>query len=213
MTGSVPFILGLTGSIGMGKTTAAQNFRLAGVPVFDADCAVASLYEGDAVSLIERAFPGTIKAGKVDRDTLADAVLTDSAAFGRLEAIVHPLVRSRERDFLEGAAGGGARLAVLDIPLLFETRGEGRCDAVAVVSAPPAIQRERVLGRAGMTEQRFDAILARQMPDEEKRRRAHFLIDTSRDHAAAARQVSGIIRALAGRPTRQLAPPTDDADA
>jgi len=213
MTRSVPFILGLTGSIGMGKTTAAQNFRAAGVPVFDADQAVAELYEGDAVALIEGAFPGTIKAGKVDRDALAEAVLGDRAAMRRLEEIVHPLVRSLERAFLDNAGRSGARLAVLDIPLLFETGGEGRCDAVAVVSAPAHMQRERVLARAGMNEQRFDAILARQMPDEEKRRRAHFLIDTSREHMAGARQVSAIIRALAGRPTHQQAPLRDQAHA
>jgi dephospho-CoA kinase len=200
-----PFILGLTGSIGMGKTTAAGYFRQAGVPVFDADHAVARLYQGGAAPLIEAEFPGTVHEGTVDRDLLARRVLADQKAIRRLESIVHPLVRAEERKFLSALGAAGVRLAVLDIPLLFETQGETRCDAVVVVSASPAAQRERVLARPGMTEERLEAILQRQMPDAEKRRRAHFVIDTSRCHAAARRQVDDIIRALAGRPPRQLA--------
>jgi dephospho-CoA kinase len=202
---AMPFILGLTGSIGMGKTTAANHFRQAGVPVFDADLAVARLYHGEAVPLIEEAFPGTVRDGAVDRDLLAKRVLTDQPAIRHLEAIVHPLVRSAETRFLQELGAAGIGLAVLDIPLLFETQGETRCDAVVVVSASLAAQRERVLARAGMSEERFEAILQRQMPDAEKRRRAHFVIDTSRSHAAARRQVGALIRAVAGRPSRQLA--------
>jgi dephospho-CoA kinase len=206
---ATPFILGLTGSIGMGKTTAAKYFRRAGVPVFDADLAVARLYRAEAVPLIEEAFPGTVRDGVVDRDLLAKMVLKDQPAIRRLEAIVHPLVRSAERHFLQELGAACAHLAVLDIPLLFETCGEERCDAVVVVSASLQAQRERVLARPGMTEERFEAILRRQMPDAEKRRRAHFVIDTSRSHAAARRQVDALIRALAGRPSRQLERRTD----
>ena len=200
---AMPFILGLTGSIGMGKTTAAQHFRRMSVPVFDADRAVARLYSGEAAPLIEEAFPGSVRDGRVDRDRLANAVFADQSAIRSLEAIVHPLVRMAELSFLEGAGAVGARLAVLDVPLLMETGGEKRCDAVLVVSAPPAVQRQRVLARPGMTEERLEAILQRQMPDEEKRRRAHFVIDTSHSHAAARRQVEAVIRALAGRPNRR----------
>ncbi|MBV9568710.1 MAG: dephospho-CoA kinase [Hyphomicrobiales bacterium] len=196
-----PFILGLTGSIGMGKTTAAGYFRQAGVPVFDADLMVAHLYRNEAAPLIEEAFPGTVRDGAVDHALLAERVLADPSAIRRLEAIVHPLVRMEETKFLREAAGVG--LVVLDIPLLFETQGQTRCDAVVVVSASSVAQRERVLGRPGMTQERFEAILHRQMPDEEKRRRAHFVVDTSGSHAAARRQVDDIIRALAGRPSRR----------
>jgi dephospho-CoA kinase len=198
-----PFILGLTGSIGMGKTTAAQYFRRIGVPVFDADQAVASLYAGEAAPLIEAEFPGTVTEGVVDRDRLGQRVLSDPAAIRRLEAIVHPLVRGKERQFFDNIGDAGVRVAVLDIPLLFETKGESRCDAVVVVSAPLATQRERVLKRPGMTQERLDAILRRQMPDEEKRSRAHFVIDTSRSRSASRRQVESLVRSLAGRPTRQ----------
>ena len=199
----MPFILGLTGSIGMGKTTAAQYFRRIGVPVFDADQAVASLYAGEAAPLIEAEFPGTVMEGVVDRDRLGQRVLSDPTAMRRLEAIVHPLVRGKERQFFDNIGDAGVRVAVLDIPLLFETKGELRCDAVVVVSAPLAAQRERVLKRPGMTQERLDAILGRQMPDEEKRRRAHFVIDTSHSRSASRRQVESLVRALAGRPTRQ----------
>jgi dephospho-CoA kinase len=202
---AMPFILGLTGSIGMGKTTAGNCFRRVGVPVFDADHAVARLYRAEAAPLIEDAFPGTVRDGTVDRDLLAKTVLGDPAAIRRLEAIVHPLVRSVERRFLREAGAAGVRIVVLDIPLLFETGAQERCDAVAVVSASLVAQRERVLARPGMTEERFEAISRRQMPDEEKRRRAHFVIDTSRSHADARRQIDALIRALAGRPTRRPA--------
>jgi dephospho-CoA kinase len=198
----MPFILGLTGSIGMGKTTAAQHFRRMGVPVFDADRAVARLYSGEAAPLIEQAFPGTVRGGTVDRERLAEVVLADQSAIRHLETIVHPLVRTAELTFLKDAAAKGAPLAVLDIPLLLETAGEERCDAVLVVSAPAAVQRRRVLARPGMTEERLDAILRRQMPDEEKRSRAHFVIDTSHSLSAARRQVEAVVRALAARPTR-----------
>jgi dephospho-CoA kinase len=204
---AAPFIIGLTGSIGMGKTTAAQHFRRLGVPVFDADDAVAALYCGEAAPLVEKAFPGTVRDGVVDRERLAMAVLTDSSAIRGLEAIVHPLVRQAEERFLQGAAEEGARLVVLDIPLLLETRGEARCDAVLVVSAPSAVQRERVLARPTMTEEKLDAILQRQMPDAEKRLRAHFVLDTSRSHAAGRRQVEAVVRALAGRPSHRREEP------
>ena len=198
----MPFVLGLTGSIGMGKTTAAQHFRRMGVPVFNADRAVARLYSGEAAPLIEQAFPGTVRGGTVDRERLAEVVLADQSAIRHLETIVHPLVRTAELTFLKDAAAKGAPLAVLDIPLLLETAGEERCDAVLVVSAPAAVQRRRVLARPGMTEERLDAILRRQMPDEEKRSRAHFVIDTSHSLSAARRQVEAVVRALAARPTR-----------
>ena len=199
----MPFIIGLTGSIGMGKTTASQHFRRLGIPVFDADQAVATLYCGEAAPLVEQAFPGTVHEGVVDRVRLAAAVLADTSAIRDLEAIVHPLVRRAEERFLRQTAEQGARLAVLDIPLLLETQGEARCDAVLVVSAPTPIQRQRVLARPGMTEEKLDAILQRQMPDGEKRVRAHFVIDTSRSHSAARRQIEAVVRALAARPTHQ----------
>lgn len=199
------WILGLTGSIGMGKSATARLFRSLGVPVHDADAAVHGLYRGAAVEPVEAAFPGVVRDGSIDRAALGARVLADQDAMRRLEAIVHPLVRAQEAAFLSGARGAGARLAVLDIPLLFETGGARRVDAIAVVSAPKAVQRVRVLDRPGMTEEKFEAILAKQMPDEEKRRRAHFLIDTGRGFASAGHQVAGIVRALAGpgrRPTQ-----------
>lgn len=197
------FVLGLTGSLGMGKSATAKMFAEEGVPVHDADAAVHDLYEGAAAPLIEAAFPGTTAAGKVDRDKLAQRVLGDSAALERLEAIVHPLVRRAEQAFLDEAARKGARVAVLDIPLLFETGGNGRCDAVVVVSAPPEIQRARVFERPGMTEQKFAAILAKQMPDAEKRARADFVVDTSRGFAAARTQVRDILAHIATMPKRR----------
>ena len=190
-------IIGLTGSIGMGKTTAAGFFRAAGLPVHDADAVVHRLYNGPAAAAVEAAFPGTARDGVIDRDRLAEAVLGDSQALKRLEAIVHPLVRQDERAFLKAAAEAGAAMAVLEIPLLFETGGENRCDAVVVVTAKPQTQRQRVLKRPGMSEERLDTLLARQMPDAEKRRRAHFLVITDYDLDFANRQVTAIIRALA----------------
>ena len=187
-------VLGLTGSIGMGKSATAGLFRDAGVPVHDADAAVHALYAGEAVPLIEAAFPGTTRDGAVDRPALSARVLGDDAAMRRLEAIVHPLVRAAERRFLEAAEASGAALAVLDIPLLFETGGDRRVDAVVVVSAPAEIQRARVLARPGMTEDRFAQILARQLPDADKRARAHFVVDTGRGFDPARRQVADLIR-------------------
>jgi dephospho-CoA kinase len=197
------FVLGLTGSLGMGKSATAKMFAEEGVPVHDADAAVHDLYEGTAASLIEAAFPGTTAAGKVDRAKLTERVLGDNAALEKLEAIVHPLVRRAEQAFLAAAARKGARAAVLDIPLLFETGGDGRCDAVVVVSAPPEIQRARVFERPGMTEQKFAAILAKQMPDADKRARADFVVDTSRGFEAARTQVRDILARIATMPKRR----------
>ena len=191
-------LLGLTGSIGMGKSTTAAMFRAFGVPVHDADAAVHRLYTGEAAPLIEAAFPGVVKDGGVDRKALGDRVLGDAAAMQRLEAIVHPLVREAEKAFLAEARAERAAVAVLDIPLLFETHGEDRVDAVVVVTADHAVQRQRVLARPGMTEERFAQILSRQMPDAQKRLRAHFIVDTGHGMASARRQVRDILRAVAG---------------
>jgi dephospho-CoA kinase len=197
-------VLGLTGSIGMGKSTTARFFTEAGVPVHDADATVHRLYEAEAVAPIEAAFPGTTVAGKVDRPKLAARVLGDPAAIQRLEAIVHPLVRESAVHFLTAAAARCVSIVVLDIPLLLETDGEARVDAVVVVSAGPDIQRQRVLARPDMTAEKLDAILARQMPDTEKRRRAHFIVDSSRDFDSARAQVHGILRAVAAMPGRKV---------
>jgi dephospho-CoA kinase len=187
------FILGLTGSVGMGKSATAAMFVEEGVPVHDADAAVHRLYSGAAAAVIEAEFPGTTADGIVDRAKLGLRVLGDPAALLRLEEIVHPLVRREEEHFLADAAENGATIAVLDIPLLFETGGEKRCDAVVVVSAPPEVQRERVMARPGMTAEKFAAILAKQMPDEEKRVKADFVVDTSRGFDAARAQVRDIL--------------------
>jgi dephospho-CoA kinase len=191
------FVLGLTGSIGMGKSTTARLFAEAGVPVHESDAAVHQLYEGEAVPAIAVAFPGTVVDGKVDRDKLAARVLGDPVALRRLESIVHPLVRAAADRFLSEARASGAEIAVLDIPLLFETSGEDRVDAVVVVTAPPELQRERALQRPGMTVEKFQAIVAKQMPDVEKRKRADFVVDTSRGLAAARDQVGAILQAIA----------------
>ena len=196
------FILGLTGSLGMGKSTTARFFIEEGVPVHDADAVVHRLYEGEAVAAIEAAFPGTTADGKVDRNKLAARVLGDGAALARLEAIVHPLVHQAERRLLAQAQAGGAKVAVLDIPLLFETGGDARVDAVVVVSAPAEVQRSRVLERPGMSVQKLEAILAKQMPDAEKRRRADFVVDTSRGFEDARAQVRAILDAVATMPKR-----------
>ena len=172
-------VLGLTGSIGMGKSTTAQLFAEAGVPVYDADAAVHRLYEGEAVPAIEAAFPGTTTDGKVDRNRLSARVVHDPAAMKRLEEIVHPMLGASRHKFLQDAEQSGALVAVIDIPLLFETGGEKRVDAVVVVTTTPELQRERILARPNMTEEKLAAILARQMPDAEKRKRAHFVVDTS----------------------------------
>ena len=196
------FILGLTGSIGMGKSTTSGLFRERGIPVHDADASVHELYRGRAAGPIAEAFPGVVVNGVVDRPSLSAAVLGKPHALRRLEAIIHPLVRAEEEAFLRRCLSAGAGLAVLDVPLLLETGAERRCDAVLVVTAPAAIQRQRVLARLEMTEAKLAAILARQMPDAEKRRHAHFIVDTSRGVLAARRQVGSILNVLAGRPGR-----------
>jgi dephospho-CoA kinase len=197
------FVLGLTGSLGMGKSTTAGFFAEAGVPVHDADAVVHRLYEGEAVAAIEAAFPGTAVAGKVDRSKLAARVVDNPAALRQLEAIVHPLVSAAKERFLREARAGGAQVVVLDIPLLFETGGDQKVDAVVVVSAPTEVQRQRVLERPGMTADKLDALLARQTPDSEKRRRADFVVDTSQGFGAARAQVREILRAVATMPKRQ----------
>ena len=189
-------VLGLTGSVGMGKSATAKMFADEGVPVFDADAAVHTLYEGEAAPLIEAAFPGTVSAGRVDRERLSRAVVGNEEAFARLEAIIHPLVRKARKDFLIAAKAKGAQVALLDIPLLFETGGERKVDKIVVVSAPHPVQKERVLARPDMTEGKFSAIVAKQMPDSEKRKRADFVIDTSRGFKAAREDVRAILRTL-----------------
>jgi len=203
MSAERPFILCLTGSLGMGKSTAAKFFAEAGIPVHDADAVVHALYEGEVVAVIEQAFPGSTAGGKVDRTKLAAMVLNDKAALARLEAIVHPLVRLAREKFLAAAKAGGASVVVLDIPLLFETAAEGICDAVAVVSAPAEMQRRRAFGRPGMTDDKLSAILAKQMPDAEKRRRADFVVDTSIDFDHTRAQVRDILQAVANMARRR----------
>ena len=196
------FVLGLTGSIGMGKSTTAKFFAEEGVPVHDADGAVHRLYDGEAAPPIEVAFPGTTQNGKVDREKLAKAVLGDPAKIKQLEGIVHPLVhRVRER-FLSDAEKSGAKVAVLDIPLLFETGGDARCDAVVVVSAPAEMQRTRAFERPGMSEQKLAAIMANQVPDAEKRARADFIVDTSQGFEHARAQVREILQRVSTMPKR-----------
>jgi dephospho-CoA kinase len=197
------FILGLTGSLGMGKSTTARFFAEQGVPVHDADAVVHRLYDGAAVPAIESAFPGTTVAGKVDRTKLAARVLDDAAALDRLEAIVHPLVQEAERQLIAEAEARGEKVVVLDIPLLFETGGDARVDAVVVASSSPELQRARVLERPGMTLDKLEAIIAKQMPDEEKRRRADFVVDTSQGFDAARAQVRAILEAVATMPKRR----------
>jgi dephospho-CoA kinase len=197
------FLLGLTGSVAMGKSTTARFFAEEGVPVHDSDGVVHRLYENEAVPLIEAAFPGTTADGKVDRVKLGSRVRGDLAALHQLEAIVHPLVWDAERRFLAEAEAKGAPVVLLDIPLLFETGGETRVDAVVVATAPAEVQRARVLERPGMTEQRLQAMLARQLPDSEKRRRADFIVDTSRGFDDAREQVREILRKVATMPKRR----------
>lgn len=191
-------LIGLTGSIGMGKSTTAAMFRDHGVPVYDADAAVHDLYDvgGAAVEPVGQAFPGVVQGGAVDRELLRQQVLGNPEALQRLNAIVHPLVGLDRQGFFATAQANGAEMVVLDVPLLFETGGDGRMDAVVVVSAPAHMQRERVLARPGMTPERLDAILAQQLADAEKRARAHYIVDTSQglDHARA--QVTDIVKAL-----------------
>jgi dephospho-CoA kinase len=190
-------VVGLTGSIGMGKSTTAKMFAERGVPVHDADAAVHRIYRGEAVEVIEATFPGVAEGGVVDRAKLAARVVDDAEALAWLEAIVHPLVRASENAFVDRMRNEALRLVVLDIPLLFETGAVDRVDAIVVVTADAKVQRERVLGRPGMTEARFEALLARQVPDAEKRRRAHFLVDSARGMDAARREVSAILSVLA----------------
>jgi dephospho-CoA kinase len=191
-------VLGLTGSIGMGKSTTAKMFAEAGVPVHDSDEAVHRLYAGKAAPLVEAAFPGTVAGGVVDRAKLGARVLGDAAALKRLEAIIHPLVRADADAFLARHRNAGAPIVVLDIPVLFETGGRNRVDKVVVVTAPAETQRERVLARPGMTEEKLDSILARQVPDVEKRRQADFVVDTGQGLDAARTQVNAIITELIG---------------
>jgi dephospho-CoA kinase len=172
-------VLGLTGSIGMGKSTTAKLFAEAGVPVYDADATVHQIYEGEAAPAIEAAFPGTTVDGKVDRTKLSARVVHDPAAMKQLETLVHPMLRAHHQKFLDDAERSGASVAVVDVPLLFETGGEKRVDAVVVVTTLPEIQRARILARDNMTAEKLDHILARQMPDAEKRKRADFIVDTS----------------------------------
>jgi len=196
-------VLGLTGSVAMGKSTTAGFFAEQGVPVHDADSVVHRLYEGDAVPIVEAAFPGTTADGKIDRVKLGSRVMGDLAALRQLEAIVHPMVQDAERRFLAEAEAKGAPVVVLDIPLLFETGGERRVDAVVVVTAPAEVQRARAMTRSGMTEQRLAAMLSRQMPDSEKRLRADFLVDTSRGLEDARAQVRSILDKVATMPKRR----------
>ena len=191
-------VLGLTGSIAMGKSTLAAMFRALGVPVFDADAAVHEIYRGEAARAVEAAFPGVLADGVVDRAKLSARVVGDPAALKRLEAIVHPAVGALRAKFLEEARSRGARVAILDVPLLFETGGDRSVDAVVVVSAPAHVQRARALSRPDADPARFEALLARQTPDVEKRRRAHFVIDTGGSLADSRRQAEDVLRALAG---------------
>jgi dephospho-CoA kinase len=191
-------VLGLTGSIGMGKSTAAKMFAEEGVPVHDSDEAVHRLYAGDAAPLVEVEFPGTVVDGAVDRASLARRVLGDKAALKKLEAIVHPLVRADADAFVARHRAAGTPLVLLDIPLLFETGGRDRVDKIVVVSAPAEAQRERVLARPGMSEEKLASILARQVPDAEKRNQADFIIDTGGSFDTTRAAVRRIVAELAG---------------
>jgi dephospho-CoA kinase len=196
-------ILGLTGSIGMGKSTTATLFAEAGVPVYDADATVHMLYEGEAVPAIEAAFPGTTANGKVDRNKLSARVVHDPAAIKQLEQIVHPMLGASRQKFLDDAERSGAPVAVVDVPLLFETGGEKRVDAVVVVTTTPELQRQRILARDNMTSEKLDAILARQLPDAEKRRRADFVVDTSDGLDAVRLRIRDILNEAVKMPRRR----------
>jgi dephospho-CoA kinase len=196
-------ILGLTGSIGMGKSTTAKLFAEAGVPVYDADAAVHGLYEGEAVPAIEAAFPGTTAGGKVDRARLSARVVHDPAAIRQLEQIVHPMLGAFRQKFLDDAERSGAPVAVVDVPLLFETGGEKRVDAVVVVTTTPEIQRQRILARDNMSSEKFDAILTRQLPDAEKRRRADFVVDTSNGLDPVRLRIRDILKEAVKMPQRR----------
>ncbi|MFT4161503.1 dephospho-CoA kinase [Shinella sp.] len=192
-------VLGLTGSIGTGKSTTAAMFRDFGVPVHDADATVHDLYRAEAVAPVAALFPDALQDGVIDRKALSAVLARSPERFGELEAVIHPLVRSRETAFLDAERRNGAPLVLLDIPLLYETGGEKRVDKVVVVTCDPQVQRQRVLARPGMTEEKFQLILSRQMPDAEKRRRADFIIDTGRGLEAAREQVEEIIARLTER--------------
>jgi dephospho-CoA kinase len=196
-------ILGLTGSIGMGKSTTAKLFEEAGVPVYDADASVHLLYEGEAAPAIEAAFPGTTVDGKVDRNRLSAKVVHDAAAMKQLEQIVHPMLGASRQKFFADAESKGAPVAVVDVPLLYETGGEKRVDAVVVVTTTPEIQRERILARDNMTGEKLDAILARQLPDGEKRKRADFVVDTSHGLDPVRLRIRDILEQAAKMPRRR----------
>jgi dephospho-CoA kinase len=196
-------VLGLTGSIGMGKSTTAKLFAEAGVPVYDADATVHKVYEGEAAPAIEAAFPGTTSGGKVDRAKLSAKVVHDSTAMKRLEEIVHPMLRAYHQRFLDDAEKSGAPVAVVDVPLLFETGGDKRVDAVVVVTTSPEIQRERILARGTMSHEALEAILARQMPDAEKRKRADFLVDTSHGVDPVRARIRDILEEAVKMPRRR----------
>jgi dephospho-CoA kinase len=196
-------ILGLTGSIGMGKSTTAKLFAEAGVPVYDADAAVHHLYEGEAARLIEAAFPGTTAGGKVDRAKLSERVVHDPAAMRQLEKIVHPMLGASRQKFFDAAEAAGALVAVVDVPLLYETGGEKRVDAVVVVTTSPELQRERVLARGAMDEEKFNSILARQLPDAEKRKRADFVVDTSHGLDPVRARIRDILTEAVKMPRRR----------
>ena len=196
-------ILGLTGSIGMGKSTTAKLFAEAGVPVYDADASVHQLYEGEAAPAIEAAFPGTTANGKVDRAKLSARVVHDQAAIKQLEQIVHPMLGASRQKFFADAEAAKAPVVVLDIPLLFETGGETRVDAVVVVSTSPELQRERVLARGTMDQAKLDAIIAKQMPDAEKRKRADFVVDTSHGLEPVRAQIKHILAEVVKMPQRR----------
>ena len=200
-------LLGLTGSIGMGKSTTAKLFEEAGVPVYDADATVHKIYEGEAVPAVEAAFPGVTVNGRVDRQKLSAKVVNNAQAMERLETIVHPMLRSHQLRFLSDAERSGAPVAVLDVPLLFETGGEKRVDAVVVVTTTPDVQRERILARENMTHDKLEAILARQIPDEEKRARADFVVDTSHGLEPVRQRIGEILREVVKMPKRRVESP------
>lgn len=196
-------ILGLTGSIGMGKSTTAKLFMEAGVPVYDADAAVHQLYEGEVAPAIEAAFPGTTADGKVDRAKLSARVVHDPTAMKQLEQIVHPMLGASRQKFFADAEAAGNPIVVVDVPLLFETGGEKRVDAVVVVTTSPELQRERVLARGTMDAAKLDAIIAKQMPDAEKRKRADFIVDTSHGLDPVRARIRDILAEVAKMPKRR----------
>ena len=196
-------ILGLTGSIGMGKSSTAKLFAEAGVPVYDADATVHQLYEGEAAPAIEAAFPGTTADGRVDRKKLSARVVHDPAAIRQLEQIVHPMLGASRQKFFDDAERSGAPVVVVDVPLLFETGGEKRVDAVVVVTTSPESQRERILARGTMTSEALDALLARQLPDAEKRKRADFVVDTSHGLDPVRAQIKDILAEVVKMPRRR----------